>query len=80
MLRKSTFPLIASIVLFVACQDVFANQFVDSFRRGSDAEEAGNLDQAIADFSEAIKTYSHSAHAWAKRGECYLRKTIHSRQ
>lgn len=66
--------LITAIALVWIPQVVSAADFIDIFRQGLDAEDAGNLDQALNLFSEAIKTHQNSAQAWAKRAEIQLKK------
>ena len=52
-----------------------SNEFEDVFKAGLDAEAAGNLDEAIRYFTEAVKIEPASATTWAKRGELYLKKS-----
>jgi tetratricopeptide (TPR) repeat protein len=46
---------------------------MDAFDRGADAAERGDLDLAIASFTEAIRLNSKDAQAYYNRAACYWR-------
>src|SRR4030042_2262377 len=72
---KSLLHIVAALALIVTgFTKVSATGFADLFRAGLDAEDAGNLDDALNRFSDALKLQPKSAHAWAKRGEIYLKR------
>ena len=74
MSRQVLFSICALVILLWGPHNAHAAQFADFIRAGLDAEDAGNLDDAINQFSEAIKMHGNSAQCWAKRGEVYLKK------
>jgi tetratricopeptide (TPR) repeat protein len=72
---RSHFLIAATLIVFVfsfAC--AIAEEFEDVFKAGLDAEAAGNLDDAIRYFTEAVKIEPDSATTWNKRGELFLKK------
>ena len=63
LLTFSAFTIILTSSIKVSAAD-----FADLFRAGLDAEDAGNMDDALNRFSDALKLQPKSAHVWAKRG------------
>jgi tetratricopeptide (TPR) repeat protein len=76
VMRIKPFPMILLVVSLVlaGAAGVYASTFIEAFRAGTEAEDSGNMDEAVRQFSEAIKLHPTSARAWAKRGELYLKK------
>ena len=72
--KRFPMVLLAGALVLAEVTTVWAVTFVDAFRAGSDAEDSGNLDEALKQFSEAVRLHPTSARAWAKRGEVYLKK------
>ena len=74
--KRNFFWIFGSMALIVASVTTFtwADDFVDVFRAGQQAEDSGSVDQALTYYSDAVKMAPQSARAWAKRGEAYLKK------
>jgi hypothetical protein len=51
-------------------------QAIDAFNRGVDGDEKGDLDDAIAEYSEAIGLNPKLAEAYCNRGNAYGQKGI----
>ena len=64
----------AVLIVILGCAGVPAADFADCFKAGLDAEDAGNLDDALKYYSEAVKIFPSSARALAKRAEVYLKR------
>ena len=60
-------------VALVGC-GVFSNPAVEAVKKGDAAVEKGDLDLAIAEFSDAIRLDPKNALAYSGRGNAYKRK------
>ena len=79
-MRKSFF-LILLVVFLLSCPSldaqtqkappIPAGTAEDYFNRGNQFRQEGNLEQAIADYTSAVKADSKHAKAYYNRGNCY---------
>ena len=60
--------LMALATVLAASTAWCANPFVDAFHAGTNAEDSGNLDEAMKYFSEAVKPSFHIGPCLGKTG------------
>jgi tetratricopeptide (TPR) repeat protein len=76
-MKKILFALSLVMLLFApsifagTVSDIPAGTSEEYFNRGNSFEKQGNIDQAIADYTSAIRVYSKYAKAYYNRGKLY---------
>jgi tetratricopeptide (TPR) repeat protein len=79
-MKKLFFTSLLALLLFTPSifaeivPDIPAGTAEDYYNRGNKYKDQGNLDQAIYDYTKAIKVYSQHAKAYYNRGNSYVKQ------